>query len=65
MSGGTAIKPSDATDSTYPMSHRFTTSQCRPLDRIVIWLSVSSTLRLDDQINVAVEDVQEIEYVVH
>jgi hypothetical protein len=32
---------------------------------MVIWLLVSSTLRLDDEINVAVEDMQEIENLIH
>ena len=35
MSGGTAETPPNVTDSTYPMSHRFTKRRCRPLDRFV------------------------------
>ncbi len=35
MSGGTAKAAPHATDSTYPMSHRYTKPRCRPLDRFV------------------------------
>ncbi len=53
------------TRRTAEVSHAFTTVRCRPLELMVIWLLVSSTLRLDDQINVAVEDMQEIENLIH
>lgn len=64
MSGGTAKAPPKA-QRIHQVSHALPKSQCRPLDGIVIWLFVSGTLRLDDDINVAVEDVQEIEHLVH
>ena len=64
MSGGTALTLPKARCLDQE-SHNLPKPRRRPFDRIVIWLLVSGTLGLDDQVNVAVEDVQEIQYLVH